>query len=214
MLYNKGSLISIKNKGNGNTFNIIQIDGKNVDDISNQLGFLGLNIIDDTNNALVNEFLSGNNNVLLCYPNKEDESLEPIIAKIKDGLLSIGANIFEGSGKIQLPDVQGYPHIAEIDFIKNLKCDSIIIFVLDELTLSQLTLLSYYKIESNVQHVDIIAIPSDNIFNYDKFLSNGLIQYCDDNDCKVIKLSTLDDAEVERVIARVKNRKMIQARRA
>ncbi|EPG8016614.1 hypothetical protein KY193_005468, partial [Citrobacter freundii] len=68
--------------------------------------------------------------------------------------------------------------------------------------------------ESNIQHVDIIAIPSDSIFNYDKFLSNGLIQYCDDNNCKVIKLSTLDDAEVERVIARVKNRKMIQARRA
>lgn len=211
---NKGELINIRNKGDGNTFNIIQINGGGVPDISKKLGFLGLDIIDNTKKSLVSEFFSGDNNVLLCYPNKEDKMLEPIIKKIKDGLSNIGANIFEGSGKAQLPDVQGYPHIAEIDFIKNLKCDSIIIFVLDELTLSQLTLLSYYKIESNIQHVDIIAIPSDSIFNYDKFLSNGLIQYCDDNNCKVIKLSTLDDAEVERVIARVKNRKMIQARRA
>ena len=214
MFGNKSPLISINNEGNGNTYNIIQVDGKNSHDISKQLGFLGLDRINDTNSSLVKEFLNEKNNVLLCYPNKEDEALNPIIEKLKNGLLKIGANIFEGSGKIQLPDVQGYPHIAEVDFIKNLKCDSIIIFVLDVLTLSQLTLLSYYKIETNIQHVDIIAIPSDNIYNYDKFLSNGLIQYCDDNDCKVIKLSTLDDTEIERVIVRVKNRKMIQVRRA
>lgn len=213
MFGNKRSSISIKNEGDGNTYNI-QIGGENIGNASKQLGFLGLDAINDTNSALVKEFLSKKNNVLLCYPNKEDEALKPIIEKLKDGLLKIEANIFEGSGKIQLPDVQGYPHIAELDFIKNLKCDSIIIFVLDELTLSQLTLLSYYKIESNVQYVDIIAIPSDNIYTYDKFLSNGLIQYCDDNNCKVIKLSSFDDAEVERVIARVKNKKMIQVRRA
>lgn len=214
MFGNKGPSISIKNEGNGNTYNLFQISGDSFVNVSEQLGFLGLDRINDTNNALVKEFLSKKNNVLLCYPNKDDETLKPIVEKLKAGLYTIGANIFEGSGKTQLPDVQGYPHIAEVDFIKNLKCDSIIIFVMDELTLSQLTLLSYYKIESNIQHVDIIAIPSDNIYNYDKFLSNGLIQYCDDNDCKVIKLSNLDDAEVERVIARVKSRKMTQARRA
>lgn len=214
MFGNKGPSISIKNEGDGNTYNILQVNGDNAYDVSKQLGFLGLDQVKDTNNALINEFLSKKNSVLLCYPNKDDEVLKPIIEKLKAGLYTIEANIFEGSGKTQLPDVQGYPHIAEVDFIKNLKCDSIIIFVMDELTLSQLTLLSYYKIESNIQHVDIIAIPSDNIYNYDKFLSNGLIQYCDDNDCKVIKLSNLDDAEVERVIARVKSRKMTQARRA
>jgi len=211
-MFNNGPKIDIRNKGDGNTYNVVQIIAKDDAILSQTIGFLGLENIFKTNEAIGSEFISENSNVLLCYPNKEYKDLEPIIRKIKDGLAYIGAVVFEGSGKIPLPDVGGYPHIAEIDFIKKLKCDSIIIFVLDELTLSQLTLISYYKVESNIKNVDIIAIPSDDIYNYDDFLSNGLIQYCDDNDCKVIKLSALDDMQVEKLIQRVRNKKIIQKR--
>ncbi|MEZ2794689.1 hypothetical protein [Proteus terrae] len=213
MFDKKSSSISINNEGNGNVYNITQVNVGDNGDLSAQLKFLGADIVKEAGIAIGGKLVSDSSNVLLCYPNKEDKYLEPIIIKIKDKLSNMGATIFEGSGKIQLPDVQGYPHIAEIDFIKNLRCDSIIIFVLDELTLSQLTLLSYYKIEFNLQSVDIIAIPSDNIFYYDKFLSKGLIQYCDDNNCKVIKLSMLDDEQIDSLIDRVRNKKIIQIRR-
>lgn len=99
----------------------------------------------------------------------KDKLFDSCIKNLKTELSKIDAVIYEGGGKQTLPDTESvYIHIAELDFI-NKKCDSIIIFVLDELTLSQITLISYYKITKDIKNPDLIVICNDKIKNLDRF---------------------------------------------
>lgn len=56
----------------------------------------------------------------------------------------------------------------------------------------------------------MIIISSDDLKNSDVFLSNGTFQYCDDNNCKLYSLGSLDDAGLNSVISRIENKKIIQ----
>ncbi|MDD8372667.1 hypothetical protein LAW74_23610, partial [Escherichia coli] len=101
-----------------------------------------------------------------------------------------------------------YTHIAELNFIKK-KCDSIIIFVLDELTLSQITLISYYKVTKDIKKLDLIVIFNDKIKNLDKFFSLGVIQYCDDNSIKIFDITDIENEKIDNIIRRIRNKKLI-----
>lgn len=178
----------------------------NTDEIQNRL-------INEIRNSLKEEFVSTEYNILLCYPNKEirDEPTLKIIEEIKQKLYNMGALIYEGGGKIALPKTEiTYPHLAELEFIRTVKCDTVIIFALDEVTLSQLTLISYFKVSKKIDSTDMIIISSDELKNSDVFLSNGAFQYCDDNNCKLYSLNSLDDAGLKSVISRIENKKIIQ----
>ena len=162
---------------------------------------------------LVEKFVSTEYNILLCYPNKviHDKVTLKIIEEIKQELYKMGAKVYEGGGKTALPKTQiTYPHLAELEFIKTVKCDTVIIFALDEVTLSQLTLISYFKVSKKIDNTDMIIISSDTLKNSDIFLSNGAFQYCDDNNCKLYSLNSLDDAGLKSVISRIENKKIIQ----
>lgn len=150
------NIIGSNNETKVNQFNI-SIYANDVLSITNELRE---NIIDTLEGELVNSEL----NVFLCYPNiLKDKLFDSCIKNLKTELSKIDAVIYEGGGKQTLPDTESvYIHIAELDFI-NKKCDSIIIFVLDELTLSQITLISYYKITKDIKNPDLIVICNDKI---------------------------------------------------
>ncbi|EKN4055541.1 hypothetical protein ACOQH3_002382 [Yersinia enterocolitica] len=170
-------------------------------------------LINEIRSSLKEEFVSTEYNILLCYPNKviRDELTLKIIEEIKQKLDNMGAIVYEGGGKIPLPKTQiTYPHLAELEFIKAVKCDTVIIFALDEVTLSQLTLISYFKVSKKIDSTDMIIISSDTLKDSDVFLSNGTFQYCDDNNCKLYSLNSLDDAGLKSVISRIENKKIIQ----
>ncbi|WP_409075032.1 hypothetical protein ACF2G4_14505 [Pantoea sp. C3] len=170
-------------------------------------------LIDEVRNAIKEEFVSTEYNILLCYPNSEinDESTLKTIKHIKEKLDDMGAVVYEGGGKTALPKTQiTYPHLAELEFIKTIKCDTVIIFALDDITLSQLTLISYYKVSKKIHATDMIIISNETLKNSDVFLSNGAFQYCDDNNCKLYSLDSLDDAGLQSVISRIENKKIIQ----
>lgn len=169
-------------------------------------------LISEIRNSLKEEFVSTEYNILLCYPNKviRDEPTLKIIEEIKQKLDNMGAIVYEGGGKTALPKTQiTYPHLAELEFIKTIKCDTVIIFALDEVTLSQLTLISYFKVSKKIDSTDMIIISCDDLKNSDVFLSNGTFQYCDDNNCKLYSLNSLDDAGLKSVISRIENKKII-----
>ncbi|QLZ76252.1 hypothetical protein [Citrobacter sp. RHBSTW-00107] len=139
----------------------------------------------------------------------KDKLFDSCINNLKTELSKIDAVIYEGGGKQTLPDTESvYIHIAELDFI-NKKCDSIIIFVLDELTLSQITLISYYKITKDIKNPDLIVICNDKIKNLDRFFSLGVLQYCDDNSIKIFDISDIEDEKIENIIRRVRNKKLV-----
>jgi len=170
-------------------------------------------LINEVRNAFREEFVSTEYNILLCYPNSDinDESTLKTIKYIKDKLDDMGAVVYEGGGKTTLPKTQiTYPHLAELEFIKTIKCDTVIIFALDDITLSQLTLISYYKVTKQIHSTDMIIISNDTLKNSDVFLSNGAFQYCDDNNCKLYSLDSLDDVGLQSVISRIENKKIIQ----
>ena len=152
------NIIGSNNETKVNQFNI-SIYANDVLSITNELRE---NIINTLEGELVNSEL----NVFLCYPNiLKDKLFDSCIKNLKTELSKIDAVIYEGGGKQTLPDTESvYIHIAELDFI-NKKCDSIIIFVLDELTLSQITLISYYKITKDIKNPDLIVICNDKIKN-------------------------------------------------
>lgn len=171
------------------------------------------NLIDEIRGSLKEEFVSTEYNILFCYPNKEihDESTLKVIGEIKSSLEALGAIVYEGGGKTPLPRTQiTYPHLAELEFIKTIKCDTVIIFALDEVTLSQLTLISYFKVSQKIESTDMIIISSDNLKDGDVFLSRGAFQYCDDHNCKLYSLSALDEVGLKSVISRIENKKIIQ----
>jgi hypothetical protein len=162
---------------------------------------------------LTDEFVSTDYNILLCYPNKEIDDKPTIVTinKIKDELKGLGAFVYEGGGKGSLPNTDiAYPHIAELEFIKTIRCDTIIIFALDEVTISQLTLISYFKISKEIYSTDMIIISSDELKNSDNFFASGIFQYCDDNNCKLISLTSINETGVKSVIDRIINKKIIQ----
>lgn len=162
---------------------------------------------------LTDEFVSTDYNILLCYPNKEidDKPTIDTINKIKDELKELGAFVYEGGGKASLPNTDiAYPHIAELEFIKTIRCDTIIIFALDEVTISQLTLISYFKISKEIYSTDMIIISNDELKNSDNFFTSGILQYCDDNNCKLISLTSINETGVRSVIDRIINKKIIQ----
>ncbi|HED4010407.1 TPA: hypothetical protein R4257_005538 [Klebsiella variicola subsp. variicola] len=170
-------------------------------------------LINEIRSSLKEEFVSTEYNILLCYPNKviHDKVTLKIIEEIKQELYKMGAKVYEGGGKTALPKTQiTYPHLAELEFIKTVKCDTVIIFALDEVTLSQLTLISYFKVSKKIDNTDMIIISSDTLKNSDIFLSNGAFQYCDDNNCKLYSLNSLDDTGLKSVISRIENKKIIQ----
>ncbi|EMH4164255.1 hypothetical protein RJ498_003564 [Pluralibacter gergoviae] len=160
--------------------------------------------------ALENELVHSELNIFLCYPNKlQDNYFDSCIKNLKTELIKIDAVIYEGGGKQSLPETESiYAHIAELDFIKK-KCDSIIIFVLDELTLSQITLISYYKVTNDIKKLDLIVIFNDKIKNLDKFFSLGVIQYCDDNSIKIFDITDIENEKIENIIRRIRNKKLI-----
>ncbi|EOQ20828.1 hypothetical protein WC1_04279 [Citrobacter sp. KTE30] len=198
--------------GTGNTTIIAQvIVNTNSPDIDTNA--IQNTLINEIRSSLKEEFVSTEYNILLCYPNKliRDEPTLKIIKEIKQKLDKMGAKVYEGGGKTALPKTQiTYPHLAELEFIKTVKCDTVIIFALDEVTLSQLTLISYFKVSKKIDSTDMIIISSDTLKNSDIFLSNGTFQYCDDNNCKLYSLNSLDDAGLKSVIARIENKKIIQ----
>ncbi|EIJ7379381.1 TPA: hypothetical protein ACNFPO_002786 [Citrobacter freundii] len=198
--------------GTGNTTIIAQvIVNTNSPDIDTNA--IQNTLINEIRSSLKEEFVSTEYNILLCYPNKliRDEPTLKIINEIKQKLDKMGAKVYEGGGKTALPKTQiTYPHLAELEFIKTVKCDTVIIFALDEVTLSQLTLISYFKVSKKIDSTDMIIISSDTLKNSDIFLSNGTFQYCDDNNCKLYSLNSLDDAGLKSVIARIENKKIIQ----
>lgn len=162
---------------------------------------------------LTDEFVSTDYNILLCYPNKEIDDKPTIVTinKIKDELKELGAFVYEGGGKANLPNTDiAYPHIAELEFIKTIRCDTIIIFALDEVTISQLTLISYFKISREIYSTDMIIISNDELKNSDNFFASGIFQYCDDNNCKLISLASINETGVKSVIDRIINKKIIQ----
>ena len=196
------NIIGSNNETNVNQFNI-SIYASDVLSIPNELRE---NIIDELEGELVHSEL----NVFLCYPNiLEDKSFNSCIKNLKAELSKIDAIVYEGGGKETLPDTENiYIHLAELDFIKR-KCDSIIIFVLDELTLSQITLISYYKITKDIKNPDLIVIYNDKIKKLDRFFSLGVLQYCDDNNIKIFDISDIENEKVENIIRRVRNKKLI-----
>ncbi len=160
--------------------------------------------------VLEDELISSDLNVFLCYPNNPaTHSISSCIQNLKTELEKIDAVIYEGGGKQVLPDTESvYIHIAELDFIKK-KCDSIIIFALDELTLSQITLISYYKVTKEVKKPDLIVICNDEIKNLDRFFSLGVFQYCDDNSIKIFDINEIENKNIDIIIRRVRNKKLI-----
>ena len=160
--------------------------------------------------ALENELVHSELNIFLCYPNKlQDKHFDSCIKNLKTELIKIDAVVYEGGGKQPLPETESlYTHIAELDFIKK-KCDSIIIFVLDELTLSQITLISYYKVTKDIKKLDLIVIFNDKIKNLDKFFSLGVIQYCDDNSIKIFDITDIENEKIDNIIRRIRNKKLI-----
>lgn len=162
---------------------------------------------------LENEFSESEYNVLLCYPNKkiDDEIVIHSIDKIKKNLEEKGANVYEGGGKSILPIGNvGYSHLLELDFILNTKCDTVIIFAMDEVTLSQLTLISHFKISRRLELTDVVIISSEDFKNSDKFLLDGAFKYCSDNNCAVISLDSFGDNEINSIIERIVTKKIIQ----
>ncbi|MCP6183059.1 hypothetical protein NL435_27280, partial [Klebsiella pneumoniae] len=79
----------------------------------------------------------------------------------------------------------------------------------DELTLSQITLISYYKITKDIKNPDLIVICNDKIKNLDRFFSLGVLQYCDDNSIKIFDISDIEDEKIENIIRRVRNKKLV-----
>ncbi|EJP1070533.1 hypothetical protein NVD53_003863, partial [Salmonella enterica] len=138
--------------GTGNTTIIAQvIVNTNSPDIDTNA--IQNTLINEIRSSLKEEFVSTEYNILLCYPNKliRDEPTLKIIKEIKQKLDKMGAKVYEGGGKTALPKTQiTYPHLAELEFIKTVKCDTVIIFALDEVTLSQLTLISYFKVSKKI----------------------------------------------------------------
>lgn len=199
------STVNVLGSGNDtrvNQYNIT-VYAKDVLSIPNELRE---EIID----ALEGELVHSEINVFLCYPNiVQDENFNSSIRKLKMELGKIDAVVYEGGGKQALPGTDSiYVHIAELDFIKK-KCDSIIIFVLDELTLSQITLISYYKVTKEIKKPDLIVISNDKVKNLDKFFSLGVMQYCNDNDIKIFDINEIEDDKVDNIIRRIRNKKLI-----
>ncbi|EPE5169037.1 hypothetical protein ACSJES_003174 [Yersinia enterocolitica] len=196
------NVIGSNNDTKVNLFNIA-IYASDVLSIPNELRE---NIID----ALEDELVHSDLNVFLCYPNiLEDKSFDLCIQNLKSELSKIDAVVYEGGGKQTLPDTDSvYMHIAELDFIKK-KCDSIIIFVLDELTLSQITLISYYKVTKDIKNPDLIVICNDKIKSFDRFFSLGVLQYCDDNSIKIFDITDIENEKIDNIIRRVRNKKLI-----
>lgn len=198
--------------GANNTTIIAQVI-VNVNDAFVDAGAIKDLLREEIKNTLKEEFVSTDYNILLCYPNKDidDKAIVDIIIKVKRELENMGAVVYEGGGKIRLPNTDiRYPHLAELEFIKTVRCDTVIIFALDEVTISQLTLISYFKISKKIDSTDIVIISNDTLKNRDVFLLNGTFKYCDDNNCKLMPLSSLNDVGVQSVIDRIINKKIIQ----
>jgi hypothetical protein len=162
--------------------------------------------------ALENEFAESGHNILLCYPNKkiDCEVANYSIAEIKKHLEEKGASVYEGGGKSELPiESVGYSHLSELEFIRKTKCDTVIIFAMDEVTLSQLTLISHFKISRKLDLTDVVIISSEDFRNSDKFLTDGAFKYCSDNHCTVISLESFGDDEIKMIIDRIVNKKII-----
>lgn len=168
---------------------------------------------EEIKDALENEFSESDHNILLCYPNKkiDNKTVSYSIDKIKKHLEEKGASVYEGGGKSALPiESVGYSHLSELEFIRKTNCDTVIIFALDELTLSQLTLISHFKISRKLELTDVVVISSEDFKNSDQFLLNGAFKYCSDNNCSVISLDSLGDKEIKSIIDRIVNKKIIQ----
>lgn len=211
--------LSIKSTilGKDNTANFLQIDTLVVNVRSDHPDSTAIaqKIASDVRGALEEEFGSSHYNILLCYPNKKinDQLVIDAIENIKSKLVEIGAMIYEGGGKSILPKTEvTYPHLAELEFIKITECDTVIIFVFDEITISQLSLISHFKISNNIDRTDIIIISSPQFKNSDQFISSGAFQYCEDKGCKLMDLETLDEIGVKSIATRITNKKIIQRR--
>lgn len=185
----------------------------NVNSLYHDIDAIKSQLESEIKSVLKEEFVSSGYNVLFCYPNKELDNVlvKDFISQMKLELNGLGAVVYEGGGRINLPNTEiTYPHLAELEFIKLIKCDAVIIFALEEVTISQLTLISYFKISQHIDSTDVIIISSDKLRNSDVFFSNGTFKYCDDHNCKFISLESLNDAEIKSVIDRIVRKKIIQ----
>jgi hypothetical protein len=182
----------------------------NISIFSNDHSSLTDDLKKEIRSVLEGELINSELRVFLCYPNiNKDEESTSCIENLRNELNSINAVVFEGGGKQNLPDTESvYIHIAELDFIKR-NCDSIVIFALDEITLSQITLISYYKITREVKSPDLIVIYNNHVKSLDRFFSLGVFQYCDDNNIKIFDIADVQDQKIEVLIRRIKNKKLI-----
>lgn len=206
---NKNQSSKINIFGSGNETKVQQIDISifvaSGSEISNELR-------KEIRDTLEVELINTNLSVLLCYPNRlTDAVIQQCITNLKDELKKLDAIIYEGGGKQKLPQINSaYSHISELDFIKK-NCDSVVVFVFvfDELTLSQITLISYYFISKVIKTPDIIIIHNDYIKNLDKFFSSGIFQYCDDNNIKTFNINEIQNEKMEELIRRIRNKKLV-----
>lgn len=198
--------------GSNNTTKLTQVVVNVSSHFVNQ-ELLAKQLTEEIKGALESEFTESEHTILLCYPNKkiDNEHVSHAINKIKENLEQKGANVYEGGGKSVLPTENvGYSHLSELEFIRKTSCDTVIIFALDEITLSQLTLISHFKISRNLDLTDVVIISSEDFKNSDQFLLNGAFKYCSDHNCSVISLDSFGDDEMKFIVDRVVNKKIIQ----
>lgn len=198
--------------GSNNNTNLVQLT-VNVNSPFVDKDLLAKQLIGEIQGTLKSEFAESGYNILLCYPNKkiDDDITNCSIAKIKTDLQGIGASVYEGGGKTILPiNSVGYSHLSELEFIIQAKCDTVIIFAIDEVTLSQLTLISHFKISRKLEQTDVIIISSDEFKNSDNFLLDGTFKYCSDHQCNIISLDSFGENEIKLIIDRIINKKIIQ----
>ncbi|TSK07494.1 MAG: hypothetical protein FPO08_12920 [Geobacter sp.] len=168
-------------------------------------------VMDDLRSVLQDEFSDKKYTVLLCGPRQNDnENTKKIFELLVSELEKQKIDLVLGGNEAGLgidPD-EAYPHVEEANYVRNSKCNSVIVFASDCTTYSQLSLLTYAKTLTLNDSIDIVVVPNVSVLEEHPYILTGPFKMVD-NFGKVFELSKLNKEGVDDIVDRIKNRRML-----
>lgn len=136
--------------------------------------------------------------ILLCPCSESDLNILNVYKELKGELIKQGFILYESSPEFY--EDSSYWHLDEANFIVNKNCSSIIIFLGDNKTLSQLSLftflLSHKDMKLNELDICIISIADTN----ERYFMDGCLLYANDNIPKRYDIKYLQDNGVQEIV--------------
>lgn len=153
------------------------------------VGALPLGLLDEAADTLTMEGQDRPYSVLLCPAKSEDPEVDRVFSEIVDMLNAGGYSVHISDP--DLSDEKTYWHLDEANFISDKRCNSIVVFVGDVKTFSQLSLftLLLHRKEMELSRLDISIISVSQ--SDEPYFLHGCLLYAEDNISKKYSIDEL-----------------------